>query len=592
MHINSSIKYFVVGSLAACVSTLAFASGFSFSYSYSYKNNNKHTQHTSNYGNPAPPASVPGRTDNRPWGNMGEFKSGLKSQPLPKPAVNYGNYYLGGAPGTGWSDYQGWAGQTYAQGPYAGQYGQGAASGQPRVEVELSTESPYENQNVIYTARVVSSGNIKTLNPVLPRIQGAVLEKVDGPLTGFRSPQRNGIREIVNEYHFKLTPLRSGEIGIPAISFKGTLPVNGQREGTAFTATAPDDSLSLQVKPAEDSVTPWLPLKDLQIRANLRQDEVVKAGRPVTLVLELKAVGALGKQLPSLEQQLESEDYRIYHDSTDFEGGVSRDGRLVGQRVETYTLIPLNDGLIKLPELSIPWWDVDSKTPQLAVLPGKATPAVTGRSLPQPATAGGEGFLNSNFFWLPLILTMGLIVGFWLRDWLLRHPEKHRILQSTRSGAGKLLKPVGQQVARASRNTWQTVSPVANINRVRMAFALVMPKRVRLWMCARCLDELDSPDEWCHAFKQRVCGQLDIPAHTSLIAIGEKIIETTPQVEPARVRSLVHTLDGAIYGGRPVDFAAWKRDFGHQLRPRLARRQWRGSRRKKAALPGLNPRAA
>ena len=596
------VKYFMIGLLAAGASTLAYASGFSFSYSYSSSK-----KPPGNHSNNSYSGGISSQMNNRPWGNMGEFKSGLKSESLPKPAGNYyqnpyqnsyqnpaGNYYLGGAPGTGWPEYQGWMSQSYAQGgpsSYAGQYLPGGADGEPQVEVELSSTAPYENQNILYTARVVSSGNIKTLNPVLPRIEGAVLEKIDGPITTARAPQRGRGREIVNEYHFKLTPLRSGEIGVPAIRFKGTLPVNGQRKDKAFTATATGEA-TLQVKPADRSVTPWLPLNDLQLQANLRQDQAVQAGRPVTLVLELKARGALGKQLPSLEQQLKSDDFRVYHDSTDLKGGVSRDGQLIGQRTETYTLIPLNDGLIKLPELGVTWWDVESGTPRLATLPGKAATASAGGMLPRVSAGSGEGFLHSNFFWLPLLLTIGLIAGYWLRDWMLRNPARQSVLRSARTGAGKLLKPLGQQVGRTSHAAWQTISPVANLNRVRMTFALVMPKRVRIWMCTRCIDGLESPGEWCAAFKQRVCKDLDIPTHTALAAIGEKIIENSPSVEPATVRNLVQTLDGAIYGGRSVDFVAWKRDFRNQLRPRLGRRQWGGSRRKKATLPGLNPRAA
>ena len=86
----------------------------------------------------------------------------------------------------------------------------------------MSETSPFEQQNIVYTVRVVSSDNLKTLNPILPRIEGAALQKVDGPVASLRTDKRSGNQEIVNTYHFKLTPLRSGEIVIPVISFKGT----------------------------------------------------------------------------------------------------------------------------------------------------------------------------------------------------------------------------------------------------------------------------------------------------------------------------------------------------------------------------------
>ena len=62
--------------------------------------------------------------------------------------------------------------------------------------------------------------------------------------------------------------------------------------------------------------------------------------------------------------------------------------------------------------------------------------------------------------------------------------------------------------------------------------------------------------------------------------------------EPARVRALVRSMDNAIYGAAPLDFVAWKKDFRHQLRPRLYSGRRSRLRRAKRALPALNPRVA
>ena len=75
-------------------------------------------------------------------------------------------------------------------------------------------------------------------------------------------------------------------------------------------------------------------------------------------------------------------------------------------------------------------------------------------------------------------------------------------------------------------------------------------------------------------------------------SIAEKIIQTSPQAEPGAIRSLVRSLDGAIYGGKDLDFLVWKRDLNNQLRPR-ARFHRRHRRDQRAAeLPRLNPRVA
>ena len=147
-------------------------------------------------------------TNNRPWGNLEAFKPGLKSE---QPAAMPGNsYYPGAAPGSGWYPAQMAGGE------------QTTAAKQPYVEVETNGGIFYEQQNIVYTVRVVSSGNLKTLTPVIPRIKGAILEQVDGPVASTRKSWQDSSREIVNEYHFKLTPLRAGEIVVPAIEFTGT----------------------------------------------------------------------------------------------------------------------------------------------------------------------------------------------------------------------------------------------------------------------------------------------------------------------------------------------------------------------------------
>ena len=135
------------------------------------------------------------------------------------------------------------------------------------------------------------------------------------------------------------------------------------------------------------------------------------------------------------------------------------------------------------------------------------------------------------------------------------------------------------------------MTPSVYINKLRMGFAVLMPIPVKMWMCTRCVEQEDNPGEWCVQFKSRICKHLKIATHTPLPVIAEKIIEANPQAEPAKVRALVQTLDGAIYGAQPLDFPAWKSDFKNQLRPRLYRRR-RSTRRSKSELPALNPRSA
>ena len=607
MHRMKTSRFCLICLLTSFLSGITqSASGFSFSFS---------SNNSQNRANP------PRTTSNRPWGNIGAFKPGLQvennvtsdpngySYSYSYQTTNNGaenGYYLGGAPGTGWPGAMNPLmppQQAYAPSAYAGYPGQVAANatataGQPTVEVEVRETSPFEQQNIVYTVRVVSSDNLKTLNPTLPRIEGAALQKVDGPVASMRTDRRSGNQEIVNTYHFKLTPLRSGEIVIPVISFKGT-HVSSKRQwnmpgmpsatgaGEAFTV-ASTKPVTLTVQPAEPTVKPWLPLNDLKLKAQLSNEQRVKEGTPVTLTLELDAKGTVGDQLPTLENQLVSDDFRVYRESTTTKNGISSDGGyLIGSRKETYTLIPLKDGWIRLPQLGVAWWDVDSNTAQIAsqsdqpeVLPGSGSSAHASRT----ASDGGYPV----YFWFPMLITLGVILGYWLGAWARTRP----VLKTAMSTAVSMLVSLKQRVAASSRVTLQRLNVMKYLRKLRTGFAMFMPLPVKLWMCTRCAEQEESPGKWCMQFKSRICQHLKIPSQTPLPQVAERLIELNPQAEPAKIRALVQSLDSAMYGARPLDFNAWKSDLRNQLRPRLFSQRRRSSRRAKAELPELNPHSA
>jgi len=500
-----------------------------------------------------------GITTNRPWGNIGAYKPGLKSDPLPAP-------YPGMAPGAGWYP---------AQQPVA----ETVAHTQPRIEIDPVDRGIYEQQNVVYTVRVVSSDNLKTLNPILPNIDGAALTLVDGPFASARQTGRN--REIINKYRFKLMPLRAGDINIPPIRFTGTHTARG--DSFSIEADAP---LVLHAFPASPVVNPWLPLHNLKLSEQLSEEGSVKAGTPVTLTLELTAKGMLGNQLPSLQSQLQSEGFRAYRDSIALSSGITKNGRqLLGSRKETYTLIPLQDGPINLPHLSIAWWNVDTDTAMLTELvklsPGRG---IASSDQLTAANAGDSSF--PAWFWVPLLITLALICGFWLGTWARNWP----LLISAKAR----LAATGQGLVQQLQGAGRKLSPVPHINRARLGLTLAMPRSVKLWMCMRCIENEDNPAAWCTQFRDRICSYLDITAHAPLPVIAEKLIAASPQAEAASMRELVHSLDGAIYGTRPLDFPAWKKELRKQLRPRLFQRRRSRARARQARmlLPALNPRRA
>jgi BatD DUF11 like domain len=507
-----------------------------------------------------------GYITNRPWGNVGASTPAPQYQP-PQPYPP-GSYYLGAAPDSGWFT-------------PPSPVNNAVASTTPVIETELSDTTVYEQQNLIYTVRVVSDGNLAVLDHELPRNEEAILELIDGPVATSRSNGYNHPAKIVNTYRFRLMPLRAGEIRIPPIPFTGSYAANRQLnlpQGGKFSnaATSP---LTLQVRAADPAVQPWLPLHDLRLHTNLQQDGPLKAGQPVTLTLELSAQGIQGNRLPSLAEQLRSPQFRVYRDSTSTTSGTSPDGRyLTGSRTETYTLIPLQDGWIRLPEINVAWWDIDSQQARLAGMPRPETSGIIANPL---AASGTDDQSRSPLFWAPMGIAFALIAGYLLGAW---HPIRPLFRRT-----GNWLGASGRRALAVTRHTGSRLAPTRLLGRLRMSIALLMPQSVKIWMCTRCLATEENPEAWCAEFKSRICQHLEIPAHFPLTRVAEHIIAVRPHTEPARLRELAHTLDGAVYGGRPLDFRAWKRELQQLLRPRLLRRARNRLRTTGSHLPALNP---
>lgn len=507
-------------------------------------------------------------TTNRPWGNLGAVTPAPIYQPPQQPMRP--GYYLGAAPESGW----------YSPAPPAYQAGHSATVTAPTVEVEVSDTRFYEQQHGIYTVRIVSSGNIATLDRELPSMDSAILEQIDGPVTTSRTDGYPRNQEIVNTYRFRLTPLHAGEITIPPIRFTGTYATNPQTNQPGSRFSVASRALNLRVRAADASVQPWLPLHDLSLQTRLSPEGRLKAGQPVTLTVELKARGAQGNQLPSVAAQINGPGFRVYRDATNIKNGVSADGHyLTGTRTETYTLIPLEDGWLRLPNLHVAWWDVDVQEAALAGMPGQS--AATGLAA---GTAGGaRGSEFTPWFWAPMVIAFTLIFGYVLGAW----DRSRRWLQLAGSWLGSRTRGVSVR-GRALANRF---SPLPLLRRVRPGVALMMPKPVRIWLCTRCLASETDPHAWCAEFKSRVCQHLNIPHHAPLTRVAEELITRNPRTEPARLRELAQTMDAAIYGGAAIDFVTWKRELQQLLRPRLWYRLRNRTPRVDNRLPALNPLA-
>ena len=530
-----------------------------------------------NYQPPwTPLPQVSGQTPNQP--------PGTPTHQLPWQAPSYQQ------PGPGYQ--RGWPGQYQA--PY-GQQPARRTSRPPRIELELSDHQPYVQENILLRLRVVSDRNLATATPELPNSNDVLLQKIAGPT----ARSRTGGQEIVNEFVYTLTPLHAGTIEVPPLRVTGTWDGNGFGYGPTgnqrFEAASPEP-IRLQVRPAMASVRPWLPLQDLTLKATLDGDEQVEQGKPVTLTLELTAVGATGEQLPSLEPLLRSPAFRVYREQTLSEGRLSQDGRrLEGQRMEYFTLVPRTGGRLQLPDLRLAWWNVNRGTKEYArvsihTLQAEGEAGHSELSPSAPTTGGGD----SSWFWLPLAGIVLLLLGYWGG---IRY--KGRMLTSTRTGGGLALhehlgtglSTVATTISARAAGLAERMNPVPLLGRIQTRLSDSLPMSTRFLRCVRAADLEDEPTVWAERFQDLTRRHLQFDPRTPLPGITGKILALRPGADPEQLGRLMQQLDGALYGRQDIDFGRWKKQFHSQIGRRrgLAHSGGKKLHLTRARLPALNP---
>jgi hypothetical protein len=456
----------------------------------------------------------------------------------------------------------------------------------PRVETSVSETAPYEQQSLVYTLRVSSSGNLKTLTPELEQVPSVVLRQLGEADT--RAEQRGGSRVIVTEFRYLLMPLTAGRIEIPAARVSGTHADRNGREGSAFDTTARGPTI-LDVRPAADrAVQPWLPLLDLRIHARLLEADRPTAGRPFRLEVETRAVGATGFQLPSLASQLQSEEFRVYPGETEVEGSVAAKGDyLVGRRLETFTLVPQHGGRLQIPTLRINWWNVRYQQPEVAALPSHGL-KVSGPSHPGASDGGDASDGPSLWFWLPLFGALGLALYGWLGAAFGSGavPGAAFVTRLVKPIFGELYAPIA---AAASR-----ISPRRRFHRLRTWIGHSLPVSWKLWFCLRAVEREEDPGEWAQALQILAAKHLGVRPNAHLRQLGRGIVACHPRANAQEVDRLMTELDRAVYGGAPMaSFAQWKEAFKRQIQPSLlpaGSRAHAGGLFSSRGLPQLNPR--
>jgi hypothetical protein len=240
------------------------------------------------------------------------------------------------------------------------------------VASEIDQDETYVQAQILYRIKVYRA--VATRQPALrePTISGAeVLVELAGDERSYESIL-NGRAYNVVERVIAIYPQESGEISISPARFEARVLRGGRITGRkVFESDAHTvNVLAIPAPPDDFPGAVWLPARDVQLSEDWSRDpERINAGEPVTRRLTISALGQIETQIPAIEPP-SVDGLNVYADKPELSRRVEADG-IRGIRKDQYAMIGVNGGAIELPELAVPWWDIDSGSWRVARLPAR-----------------------------------------------------------------------------------------------------------------------------------------------------------------------------------------------------------------------------
>jgi len=257
------------------------------------------------------------------------------------------------------------------------------------VDVEAAPRSPYVQQEVRLTVKLFYALNLTDGNLDDPKVEGLVVRKLGQDSNYTAEVDRRRYRVV--ERHYAISAEKSGALEIPAIAFRGHAFGPGDlnsffSRGQGISAQSEPITLDVRGRPPESGNDVWLPAQSLTLSAEgVDADASVHAGEPLTLTLRLKAQGLGFEQLPELKlPKIDGAD--IYPDK---ETTQNRDDGSwqYGTRERKFAIVPSRSGTLRIPQISIAWWDTAHDRAAISEVPALsiAVAPAQGSGAPEPA---------------------------------------------------------------------------------------------------------------------------------------------------------------------------------------------------------------
>ncbi|BFM11444.1 BatD family protein [Simiduia litorea] len=243
------------------------------------------------------------------------------------------------------------------------------------LDIQAEKSEPYVQEQVIITVKLHTAIPLRVDDAPALNIPNALLL----PLKDSQYQKRIGDKVYsVSELRYALFPQMSGELEIPIQTFTVTMRAhsrlnNSLNYGQTETKRIRSKPIVLAVKPQAKNYQGqhWLPASKLDISEQWSSDtQDWTLGEPITRKITINATGLSANQIPSLPlaENPSFKQYREKPESTD-----SQDARGLSTSItESIAIVPTQVGVTQLPEVKLYWWDTQSNTQKIALLPARS----------------------------------------------------------------------------------------------------------------------------------------------------------------------------------------------------------------------------
>lgn len=250
----------------------------------------------------------------------------------------------------------------------------------------LSSDKIYEGETALYTVNLSESVGLMNASIGAPSTEGLSVISVQEGSISQKIQDNQKINEI--SYPFLLVPNQAGVYQIPSAELFAFMPdVNaGTSKETPLSRFLEDDfffdvfgsakkEIYLQTNPVTLTVLPkpsdwqgwWLPSTNVVLTENYRIPEKIRVGDTIERSVLLSVAGIEASKLPLLVQPV-SDDFKIYANPEKRQTDLVNN-QPVGTQDITFVLMPIKSGKLKIPAVTISWFNTKTAQKMDATLP-------------------------------------------------------------------------------------------------------------------------------------------------------------------------------------------------------------------------------